>query len=366
MKESDPIQPVADIHLSEEAITSNKNTRALKQISQERRIRYQQLAEGVTPDMLHDSIPEINEVEVNNSYSTKGSENLSEEGIQLVAWNTERGRYPEEYVKLIKEHPFLLSSPPAIIFLGEMDLGMARSYNLHTTKEMAERLEMNYAYGVEFLELTKGDSREKKEYEGENEWGYHGNAILSKYPLEDVRLIRFPGIEKWYVHDQQRLGGRMALFAKVKIEGHEIVLISTHLESGKEEVDESMRVAMMKILLKELDQYAPTLPALLGGDLNTTMESDIFPALAQAGFEVEQANDLTSGTSQDFKGNRVHFSNRHIDYLCVRGFDIIQHAQSPSVIPAVYPPGDLRGKILGDHAIVNVRIQFPPINHKPK
>ena len=83
---------------------------------------------------------------------------------------------------------------------------------------------MNYAYGVEFLELTGGELEERKLYPGANEWGYHGNAILSRYPLRDVRMLRFPGIEKWYdgrraptkaEQVQKRLGGRMALFATV-------------------------------------------------------------------------------------------------------------------------------------------------------
>ena len=50
---------------------------------------------------------------------------------------------------------------PDLIFLGEMDLGMARSANKHTTREMAAALKMNYAYGVEFLEFTGGEAEER-------------------------------------------------------------------------------------------------------------------------------------------------------------------------------------------------------------
>ena len=41
-------------------------------------------------------------------------------------------------------------------------------------QEMASALKMNYAYAVEFLELTKGNSSERDIcIDEENEWGYH-------------------------------------------------------------------------------------------------------------------------------------------------------------------------------------------------
>ncbi len=327
----------------------------LKQIPLDKRTRLQQLPEGTTPSKLNERVPEINEIELDNSISSSSSSDTS---LQLIAWNTERGRYFEEYVKLIQEDPAF--EAPDIIFLGEMDLGMARSFNAHTTKEMATRLQMNYAYGVEFLELTLGSGAERKEYSGENQWGYHGNAILSKYPLRDLQMIRFPGIEKWYQHEQQRLGGRMALFAKVNIGTSEIALVVTHLESGKDQINEKIRVKEMDMLINALQGYAPDIPVILGGDLNTSMKSELFQYVHNFGFEVEEANDLTSGTGQEYKGGRVHFNNTHIDYLCVKGFNIIKDKYSPTVVPAVYPPGELKGKMLADHAVVSLRVSFPP------
>lgn len=54
--------------------------------------------------------------------------------------------------------------------------------------------------------------------------GLHGNAILSKYPLSNVHVVRSPGIEYLYGMKNDltaqgfelRLGGRMTLFATIQ------------------------------------------------------------------------------------------------------------------------------------------------------
>ena len=162
----------------------------------------------------------------------------------------ERGRHWEGGARLIRETEALRD--PDILLLGEMDLGMARSGNAHTTRALATALGMNYAYGVEFLELTGGELEERKLYPGENEWGYHGNAILSRYPLRNVRMLRFPGIEKWYEGKganesekvQKRLGGRMALFATVRLDGrrrHHRLDAPRELGEGQRQADVARR-----------------------------------------------------------------------------------------------------------------------------
>jgi len=76
----------------------------------------------------------------------------------------------------------------------QLDIGMARSGNRHTVAELAVALGMGYAYGIEFIELGLGDEREEEWHKDErNAAGFHGNAILSRYPLNDFALIRLGG-----------------------------------------------------------------------------------------------------------------------------------------------------------------------------
>jgi endonuclease/exonuclease/phosphatase family metal-dependent hydrolase len=332
----------------------------LRPISQERRAALEQNAEGRTIDALGRLIPEIDDVEVWNG--ARGAP--PRKRLRVLAWNMERGRHWKEGVRLIRETEALRD--PDIVLLGEMDLGMARSGNAHTTREMAAALGMSYAYGVEFLELTGGELAEREQYPGANEWGYHGNAILSRYPLRDVRLLRFPGIEKWYDGKsygateselvQKRLGGRMALFATVRLH-RDVTLVSTHLESSAR--DASTRKAQTALLLEQLRAYAKDTPVILGGDLNAAPDEPMFEALRAAGFRPEVSNDLATPTRQRIEDGRVVIMGDHIDYLLVRGATIVRDATSPKVVPAVHPAGAMTpSAMLGDHAIVTATVEL--------
>lgn len=333
--------------------------RRLRQVSKARRGALEKNVQKRSPASLNNLIPEINDIEVLNTTSSAKPRKT----LRLIAWNTERGRYWKEGAQLIQETPGLRD--PDIIFLGEMDLGMARSSNQHTTREMAAALRMNYAYGVEFLEFTGGEAEERVLYPGENKWGYHGNAILSKYPLRNLRMLRFPGIEKWYYGEstgasqaealQKRLGGRMAIFATISL-GRDIALVCTHLESSSK--DKEPRKQQTQWILEELKSYAGSNPVLLGGDLNGRPDEPMFNLVADAGFRISESNALTGSTTQEVKDGKNVMKDAYIDYLLVKGVPVIRDETSPKVIMAAYPPTET-GKLLADHSIVTAKVELP-------
>ncbi len=354
--------PLCSTVMAQTPATATKSSRLvsrLRVISKERRTALDGNAANKTPAELNRLIPEISDIELHNGASNAPAR----KALRVIAWNTERGRHWREGARLIQET--LALRDPDVILLGEMDLGMARSSNEHTTREMAAALRMNYAYGVEFLEFTGGEPQERMDYPGENAMGYHGNAILSKYPLHNARMLRFPGIEKWYAgkaygaseseQQQKRLGGRMALFARIKL-GRDVTLVSTHLESSGR--DSAARKSQMEMLLEELKTYSPGGPVILGGDLNGAPDEPMFESVKRAGFRVEESNDITGGTQQRVIDGKVFVGRTYIDYLLVRGLPVIRDETSPKVIPAAYPPGE-RGKLLADHAIVTARVELP-------
>ena len=340
------------------AATSSKVVGGLRKISLERRAALEKNAEGRAIDVLQRSIPEIDDIEVANGAAAAQPGKT----LRVVAWNMERGRYWKDGARLIREHDALRD--PDFLLMGEMDLGMARSGNAHTTKELARELGMNYAYGVEFLELTGGELGEREQYPGANDWGYHGNAILSRYPLRDVRLLRFPGIEKWYAgvnanegeRVQKRLGGRMALLATVRLGTRDVTVVVTHLESSAK--DAAARSREVALLLDEIRAYAKDTPVILGGDMNATPDEAMFTAMRAAGLRPEDSNELTVGTRQRLADGKVSILENHIDYVLVRGLSVVKDATSPKVVMAAYP-SEPSGKMLGDHAIVSVKVAAP-------
>ncbi len=331
----------------------------LRPVSLERRAALDVNTGKKTAVELNRQIPEIDDIEVSNGASNAGARKT----LRLIAWNTERGRHWRNGARLIQETDALRD--PDIILLGEMDLGMARSANEHTTREMAAALGMNYAYGVEFVELTGGELEERQLYPGANEWGYHGNAILSRYPLRNVRMMRFPGIEKWYAGSygadegeklQKRLGGRMALLATINLGGRDVTIVSVHLESSKK--DSAARKRQTAWLLDEVRAYAKGTPVILGGDLNAVPTEPMFENVRAAGFRVEDTNATTGGSTQKVVDGKVVIGDHYIDYVLVRGLRAVKDETSPKVIAATYPAG-ADGKILADHAIVTAKVEVP-------
>jgi len=145
---------------------------------------------GGKGNKLTQDIPNLDHAEVDNSIAPREACKIGNSTtIKVVDWNTERGTYWAEFAEMIEAIPDL--EKPTVLVLNEMDIGMARSGNVHTARKLAFRLGMNYAWGLEFVELTNGNAREQNDTLGmKNAMGLHGNAILSSCPIFDPILVR--------------------------------------------------------------------------------------------------------------------------------------------------------------------------------
>ena len=63
-----------------------------------------------------------------------------------------------------------------------MDLNARRTQCRDVASELAHALNLNYAFGIEFQELSEGTAASP---------AFHGNATLSPWPLSKARIIRF-------------------------------------------------------------------------------------------------------------------------------------------------------------------------------
>lgn len=201
-------------------------------------------------------------------------ERTSEEELRILAWNAARCRDVHSFARRIKE------AGAMVVLLTEMDWGMARSGQRHTSRDLADELSFNYLFAVEFLELGLGDEKEKEEFRGaKNEVGYHGAAILSPYPVLQSERIMLEESGGWFgqSRSERRIGGRIALVALIDVGvennatvGHEpaspVLFASVHLES---ESDPAERAEEMELLFDRLDEKYSGVPVVIGGDLNT-------------------------------------------------------------------------------------------------
>jgi endonuclease/exonuclease/phosphatase family metal-dependent hydrolase len=320
----------------------------LRTLDRDRRRWLVENPDGKLPLELNWSIPEINEIEVDNGLS-RAQPGL---GLRVAAWNLERGRHWREAAQLMRDHPVLQGVD--VLCLSEMDDGMVRAHNEHTTRELALALGMNYAYTVEFLQLSLGTPDEQAQYSGENDRGYHGNAILSRYPLQSVRMLRLPGVDYWYGAPENRLGGRNALFADIQVGTQTVTVISTHLESGRDRAD--IRLQESQLILRAIGAECRDRPVIVCGDLNAGPRTPVMDTFRQAGFLVDEANDPTVSTYQKWVDGQIHPGRFRIDYVMPRGLRVVTDATPPAVIMAAYPCQPT-GHMLSDHAIAIVDLQ---------
>jgi endonuclease/exonuclease/phosphatase family metal-dependent hydrolase len=183
--------------------------------------------------------------------------------ISALAWNIERGSHFSGIVHALTNHPQLKDRD--ILFLTELDHGMARSGNRFVAKELGDALQMNFAFAPIYIALQKGSGVEEF-VEGENTDAIHGLAMYSRYPMKNVHAIPLPNGKDKMWGKEKRLGRLRALIADIEHPAGTFRAVTIHLDAL---CSRAHRHRQMKIILDHLDTFPP-LPVLLGGDWNTT------------------------------------------------------------------------------------------------
>lgn len=183
--------------------------------------------------------------------------------IRALAWNIERGNVLDGILDALKHHEDLKDKD--VLLLTELDHGMARSGNRFVAREIAQALNLNYAFAPVYIALQKGSGVES-EMEGENTRSIHGLAMFSKWPMKNVHAIALPNGKDKMWGKEKRLGHLRSLFANIEHPRGVFRAVTVHLDAH---CSRAHRQKQMKIILDHLDTLEP-LPTLIGGDWNTT------------------------------------------------------------------------------------------------
>jgi endonuclease/exonuclease/phosphatase family metal-dependent hydrolase len=294
------------------------------------------------------------------------------DALRVVAWNAERCRRPDAAAALLRR------ARADVALLTEMDVGMARTGQAHTPREVAAALRAGYAFAVEFLELGLGSERERARHAGEaNTVGYHGGALISAHAPERPEVVRLETRGDWFGAErgERRVGGRMALLASLGLGGRMLTIAAVHLESHG---DPEERAAELQVLLEAIEARAPGGPALIDGDLNTSSlgraELDdpdrlkralvadprrlgapfayepLFPAAAAAGYQWETCNAARESSQRVATPEGSARGALRLDWLLARGL----LCESPEVVAAADPD---TGAALSDHEALAVTVR---------
>jgi len=168
------------------------------------------------------------------------------EEIEIVSWNI-RWRNRDELrqlAQLLKKEPE--PGGAAILGLQEVDRNKKRSGNENTAQFLAQSLGMYYAWAAP--PRVAGEQEEET-----------GVAILSTYPLSDIRRLVLP-------HAGPGGRRRVALGATVKLSRRDLRVYSVHAETR---IPIACKLQQMKAVIDDLARYPHDLPAIIMGDLNT-------------------------------------------------------------------------------------------------
>lgn len=186
------------------------------------------------------------------------------ESVRVTAWNLERGIKLDGIIKTFQEHPEIKNSD--LLLLTELDNGMARSGNRNIPREIAESLNLNYAFAPCYIALNTGSGVEAF-IEGENTHSLHGNSLMSRYPILKAHSIALPNGKDKMNGVEKRLGCLRAVIADIDHPIGMFRAVSLHLDAHS---TQNHRCEQMKIVLDHLETLKPKLPVIIGGDWNTT------------------------------------------------------------------------------------------------
>ena len=233
-------------------------------------------------------------------------QSLSHPGIiRVLSWNIARGCRLDEIAE------FLVDANADLILLQEVDKHARRTARRNIAEYLAQKLRMNYAFGIEFQELAQGSPDAP---------AHHGQATLSRWPLCDSRVLRFCGQStywhpNWWIPSlppfQRRLGGRMALLSHATIGQTMIAIYNLHLESRG---GDDLRCSQLADVLNETLKYGSDVPVIVAGDFNFDVTKPGNAWVNERGFQNPFADlRLRTARSRSFARSSV------IDWILTRG-----------------------------------------------
>ncbi len=219
--------------------------------------------------------------------------------LRVVAWNMEYSRNLDAQIETLTTHPDLRDAD--VYLLSEVDRCSSRNGMRRAARELARRIEGQYVYGIEFVELSIDRTV----------GGDTGQAIVSRRPLTGASLTCHSRQNDWFADDgEPRLGQRVALHADLPAGDTQVRVWAVHLESN--DIFGELRAVQSKELLDASQALACDRPQVVAGDFNAWFRRA--PELV-----VLKDNGFTDTLAVLGDDDSTHDSGRRLDYIFARG-----------------------------------------------
>ena len=183
--------------------------------------------------------------------------------LRVAHWNIEHGNRYAQVEDALLSHPELRDAD--VVSLNEVDLGMARAGNRDVAGDLAAALGRHGVWTALFLETTPGRDDDPRMAAGRaNQEGLFGVALLSRWPIGELRRVELPSPEE-VQFDRERMAGRhAALVATIERPGAPLTMVTVHLEVHR---TRAYRAEQMRLVLESL--AGERRPVIIAGDFNS-------------------------------------------------------------------------------------------------
>ncbi len=191
------------------------------------------------------------------SFESPGEPAPRSKAVRVASWNLERGYHAKA------QGAFLADQQIDVALLQEVDRGCKRTHEEDVLAVLAREAGGRW-WGVFCCEFEELDSPKRPPHLAGGGW--HGNAILSRFPILRSGSVVFKQFFDWEKGsaNQPRRGGRVAVWADIDIDGVTARFYSAHTENYCGAID---RLEQLLQLTAEPFEG----PLCIGGDLNTLM-----------------------------------------------------------------------------------------------
>jgi len=243
--------------------------------------------------------------------------------------------------------------------LNEVDWGVKRTDYREVVRELGKALNMNWSYGVEFLEIAStqlgtdtfddGESKEERQQlleefkvDKNKLRALHGNAVLSRYPIRSARLVPFSIGYDWFKESrirplekvkrkaailigedllqELRRGQRTTLYVDLDVPDapeKTVTIACTHLENRTKPKIRKQQMAELLNAVSEIKN-----PVIIAGDMNTTgsdstptsVENMLYKRYGSLDFWTTKGIKWTTGVGLMYTGAKTAMSLSGIQY----------------------------------------------------
>lgn len=186
-----------------------------------------------------------------NYHENNIDNNTEKYRLKLLTYNIHHGVGVDGKLDLDRIAKVIKHSGADIIGLNEVDFVMRRTGFKNQISYLAKKLDMNYAFGASQKRIT----------------GSYGNAILSKYPINDVENYKLPSLDN--INSETRSLLKVEIEISDNKNEKNIYIMSTHLSLNKGE-----RLKQIRWIDDMVNNIS--FPYIIMGDFNTGIEEVVY------------------------------------------------------------------------------------------